>query len=37
MGLIYFLGGFTLLAAIILVWALIQLWHNGRNQQMETT
>jgi hypothetical protein len=29
MGLIYFLSFFTVLAAIALVWALLQLWHTS--------
>jgi len=33
MGLIYFLGFFTLIAAVILVWALVQLWNS--TQQAE--
>jgi hypothetical protein len=28
MGLIYFLSFFTVLAAMALVWALVQLWHT---------
>jgi uncharacterized membrane protein len=36
MGLIYFISFFTLIAAILLIWALVQLQHNS-NQQMETT
>ena len=32
MGLIYFLSFFTLIAAIILVWAIIQLWNNSQQQ-----
>jgi hypothetical protein len=29
MGLIYFLSFFTVIAAAILVWAMIQLWHSS--------
>lgn len=35
MGLIYFISFFTLIAAIGLIWAFIQL-HNNSEQQIET-
>ena len=36
MGLIYFISFFTLIAAIMLIWAIVQLQHNSE-QPMETT
>ena len=35
MGLIYFISFFTLIAAIVLIWALVQLQHHP-DQPMET-
>jgi len=37
MGLIYFISFFTLIAAIVLVWAMIQLWHTFDTQSSEAT
>ena len=32
MGLIYFLSFFTIIAALVLIWAIIQLWNTPQNQ-----
>lgn len=37
MGLIYFLSFFTLIAAVILVWAIIKLLHSQDNSVISNT
>ena len=32
MGLIYFISFFTVIAALVLIWAIIQLWNNPQQQ-----
>ena len=32
MGLIYFISFFTIIAALVLIWAIIQLWNNPQQQ-----
>ena len=31
MGLIYFISFFTVIAAFVLVWAIMQLWNNQKH------